>query len=194
MKTPAEALSLALLLAFAGCGVTDVDPALPLRNDCPSSAPARSVSSAAIASLPPFFSPGNPNYEWAEVARRAPGGWGGNYVRGVEAVILLVEPARVHAAVPVLRDAGIWVPDGVTVEPARWDFAQLFDWNRYVTGRMGPRWVDGVNAVGIDQRSNRIRYGVVDDAARVRLEAFLTTLDLPCGLVRIDVVGIGYPL
>jgi hypothetical protein len=46
-----------------------------------------------------------------------------------------------------------------------------------------------VTTIDIDERENRIVFGVVDPLARERLADKLTQLELPCFLVGIKVVG-----
>jgi hypothetical protein len=150
--------------------------------------PARSLSQSARESLPP--SPAaTVNTQWAALARVVPGGWGGYFLERGSPYIYLVDPSQVGVAVPALQAGGIPVTPGVGVKQGRWDFAQLFDWNAYIVHRMGRESFAGVNAVDLDEARNRIMYGVPDDGMRTRLEGFLDGLDLPCDLIRIELVG-----
>jgi hypothetical protein len=46
-----------------------------------------------------------------------------------------------------------------------------------------------LTSTDIDERENRIVFGVVDAAARHRLEQRLARLELPCFLLGIEIVG-----
>ncbi len=72
------------------------------------------------------------------------------------------------------------------IQPARWSFAELYDWQGVI---LTPALRDGVTTIDIDERENRIVFGVVDPSARERLEHKLAQLELPCFLVGIKVVG-----
>lgn len=141
----------------------------------------------------------------AALARQVPGGYGGLYVsydpppspgarplpgsRGI--VVLLVDTAQRDAALRALAPAiQNGLPDvdilRARIQPARWSFAELYDWYAVVIAGAGR---DGVTTIDIDERENRIVFGVVDAEARQRLEQRLARLDLPCFLVAIEVVG-----
>lgn len=77
------------------------------------------------------------------------------------------------------------LPDAV-VEQGRWDFAQLFDWYRYVNRHA---WQEPeLTMSDIQESQNRIQYGVATEAARERLTRVLQGLELPCFLVAIGIV------
>ena len=92
------------------------------------------------------------------------------------------------------RSTGVWLCDGPNGDrpgctrylPARWTWDELVAWSGYLQDIV---WaVDGVNMSDIDERDNRLVYGVRDAEARRRLEARLAQLDLPCYLVGIVTV------
>jgi hypothetical protein len=77
---------------------------------------------------------------------------------------------------------------GARVRRGRWDFAQLYDWHRYITLHIKLPGTDVV-AWGIDERQNRLYFGVRDEPARSRFEHALARLHLPCFLVSLEVTG-----
>jgi hypothetical protein len=109
--------------------------------------------------------------------------------RGV--VVLLVDTTQREAA---LRALAATVRQGrpdldvmsARIQPARWTFAELYDWQGVI---LTPALRDGVSTIDIDERENRIVFGVVDRAARDRLADKLAELELPCFLVGIEIVG-----
>jgi hypothetical protein len=79
----------------------------------------------------------------------------------------------------------------VTVEPARWDSAQLYEWRRYLDDRVG---VPGLQSLSTDPIANDIRYCVTSASARAALERRLRELRVPCGLVRVEMEGVARAL
>jgi hypothetical protein len=147
-----------------------------------------------------------PDAQWARLARTAPGGFAGVYfetmprdrrgqpTRRQRVVIRLARPnertAALRALLPKLPATfgGLSVDStDVLIVPANWDFAQLDEWRRYLDDRVGS---PGLTSVATDEETNQIRYGVVDAAARTRLERRLRELRVPCGLVAIEIVGV----
>jgi hypothetical protein len=127
--------------------------------------------------------------QWATLARQVPGGWGGFFLDSVsQPTVYLVHPQRRQEALGALHADGVGLPlyDIRTsqVWQGRWDFAQLYDWYRYVNVRA---WaVNGLYWTDIDEAHNRLAYGV-DTTAKGELEALFVTLDLPCDLVTVTV-------
>lgn len=174
---------------------------IPRDRACPPAAPVRTAPERA-------FRTGRPPTEDerdAALARQVPGGYGGLYLeynppplRGERprpetrrVVVLLVDTAQREAALRALAPAiQKERPDldvlRARVQPARWTFAELYDWQGVI---LTPGLRDGVTTIDIDERENRIVFGVVDSAARGRLAQRLAQLDLPCFLVGIEVVG-----
>lgn len=65
---------------------------------------------------------------------------------------------------------------------ARWNYAQLYDWYRYLM----PRVMRGhASSAAIDIVQNRLRFGANTDAAADALASYLRQIALPCGLVEI---------
>jgi len=153
---------------------------------CSADAPAPSLSVAARDSLPPAPSAEwDLNARWAALAADVPGGWGGFFLEKGAPTIYLVDPAEKDAAVPVLAAAGFPVTSSVRVKKGRWDFAQLYDWYRYLAPHI---WGgDGLSFSDIQEARNRLEYGVIDEASRRRLEQTLAALDVPCFLIAIEI-------
>jgi hypothetical protein len=54
----------------------------------------------------------------------------------------------------------------------------------------GTIWaIDGTSSGGIHESSNRLEYGAVDEPTRLRMEAALAALDVPCFLVALKIRG-----
>lgn len=141
----------------------------------------------------------------AALARQVPGGYGGLYLEynpppqvGVRArrgtrgvVVLLVDTTQREAALRALAPAVRQQrPDldvmSARIQPARWTFAELYDWQGVI---LTPGLRDGVTTIDIDERENRLVFGVIDRAARERLADKLAELELPCFLVGLEIVG-----
>jgi hypothetical protein len=183
----------ALLAVFSPGTVYAKDPSDPAWADvgraCPIEAPAPSLSDAARDSIP--FSRFLPEEDWAGVARRTPGGWGGIFLVDGQPTIYLKDPSQREVAVASLATQSSWFPlDSVVVRQGRWDFAQLNDWYRYLSPQLS---AVAVTFTDIQEARNRIEYGVVDEAARAQLEEILTDLDVPCFLVAIEIRGPARP-
>jgi hypothetical protein len=141
----------------------------------------------------------------AALARRVPGGYGGLYVEydpplqpdGAirfetrRAVVFLVDTTQSETALRALSSTEPPVQFRLNVahartRPARWSFAELYDWYGLLHTIV---WREGVVTSDIDERQNRIVYGVENAAGRERLERQLARLDLPCFLVGVRVAG-----
>jgi hypothetical protein len=112
-------------------------------------------------------------------------------------VIRLARPNERNAALRALLPSlpatfgGLAVDTAdVLIVPAKWDFAQLDEWRRYLDDHIGS---PGVTSIGTDEAANQIRYGVVDAAARTTLERRLREVRVPCGLVAVEIVGVARP-
>jgi hypothetical protein len=163
--------------------------------------PATSLPSALAAGLRPPPAAGAPGVhltiddELAALARRAPGGFAGVFYdaqdRG-QPVLLLTDPARASEAKAALASGVPHFPVAAAeVRGARWDFAQLYDWYRYLREQGIWNAGTGLTATDIDERANRLYLGTADQAARDRMVDQLGALGLPCDLV---LVGISPPV
>ena len=173
-----------------------------LTHPCPADAPVR----FAPPRLPP--APGRfrtRDDHDAELARRVPGGYGGLYVEyepplqrdGAirtetrRAFVFLVDTTQREAALRALSstaEPGQFPLNvvGAQTRPARWSFAELYDWYGVL---LSAAVRDGVVTTDIDERENRLVFGVEDALGRQRLEQQLARLDLPCFLIGIRVTS-----
>lgn len=134
----------------------------------------------------------------AVVARTMPGGWGGFAGDSTGRLLVrLVDTTQADSALAALaRLAGdpqwasfnAWYAPMLPtarVVPTRFDMAQLYDWMHYLQARLLADRPAGVaiRGWGIDLQST-IDLSATDSVAQRRLEAYLGTLGLPCGLVR----------
>jgi hypothetical protein len=128
---------------------------------------------------------------WAEAARELPGGFAGMILEG-GLVVFLVDTTQRDTVLAALAARGALKGRDlrrVRVRKARWDFAQLYDWYRYLGLHV---WSDsGVVTSDLDEGANRITYGVMGESARRRVERRLAELrpPPPCFLVAVEVVG-----
>ena len=171
-----------------------------LSRTCPNDAPVR------LAPVRPS-PPGRVmrDAQTAELSRQAPGGFGGLFIdydsssppgteRRLETrhvIVFLVDTTQRDAALRALETPTH--PDrfplnvvGARVRPARWSFAELYDWYGLLLSVVAR---EGIVTTGIDEKHNRILFGVENAAGRQRLERQLARLDLPCFLVGIRVDG-----
>jgi hypothetical protein len=154
---------------------------------CDVNDPAQSLSAAARDSLPPDLSPeSSPNVRWAELARRVPGGWGGFFAEdGVPTIFLVDTTLREEALAVLATEPFLPVTPDTRVKQGRWDFAQLYEWYRYLGPHIWP--LEGWRSSDVDEAHNRLLYGVADEAARARAEQRLAALGVPCFLVAIQI-------
>jgi hypothetical protein len=144
--------------------------------------------------LPPVTGAQNTDDQWAAIARQVPGGWGGALLVNGQPTIYLVHPEKRDEAVAALYAFGVGQPAFdvrlSAVLQGRWDFAQLYDWYRYIN--VQARTVSGLYSTDIDEAQNRLHYGVDSGAVR-QFEGVLQTLDLPCDLVTVEASGPAVP-
>ena len=152
---------------------------------CDLSAPGPSLEPYRGDSIPVRQGHETVDDRWAAIARQAPGGWGGVFYVDGRLTIYLVRPEEAEDAIPVLNSLGARVGLQPDVLRGRWDFAQMYDWNRYIAHR-GLWMVDGVYGSSIDEKMNRLHYRVTPESLP-SLAQFLTDLRVPCGLVIADV-------
>jgi hypothetical protein len=75
------------------------------------------------------------------------------------------------------------VPLYAAVVQARWNFAQLVEWDRYLTPALGHE--PDLTGVDRDELANRLVFGVQTAAGRDRLITALRAAGAPCGLIQI---------
>lgn len=182
---------------LVGCGGSDA-PSAPTTQPPSATAvrlaacegPALSLPAALAATLP-SVEPTDRAYtiddRMAALARRAPGGFAGVFYDQGRPVLLLTDPAQAAAAKLALAPelANFPVADA-EARPARWDYAQLNDWYRYVRRQGLSVAASGVVSTDLDEAANRLHFGVLDAATRDRLAARLTELGVPCDLVLVS--------
>jgi hypothetical protein len=183
-----------LLIAAAACsgstepGLPVLDPSLVRVRDC--SGAATSLAPAIASTLPPRDGGMMPDDQWADLAERVPGGFAGVlYVDG-KPVLMLTDPSEAAAAKRALAPAlpGFDVA-GAAVHKARWNFAQLANWYNFLGARTSVWQTPGMTSGDKDEAINRIRYGVVDAAARETLLRTLAGIQLPCDLIAVEITG-----
>lgn len=155
---------------------------------CSPESPVFDVPVAARDSLPQWP---NSDQQWADIARRVPGGWGGYFHLDGVSTMYLVEPGLRGEATEALRGEGI--PPATDVLQGRWDFAQLYDWSRYLDIH-GASSIAGFVSADIDVSSNRIMYGLESSASFADLTAVATALGIPCNLLAAQVEVRAEPL
>ncbi|MCC7001990.1 MAG: hypothetical protein IT357_07525 [Gemmatimonadaceae bacterium] len=189
---------LCLLIALAACGGESPSPVEPPRNlepvnlqwadvgqACGATAPAVPLSDAARDSLgpPPASFPGSDTY-LASVARRVPGGWGGNFRANGVFTVYLVDTTQLAAVRTALAPEGYTVPADAVAKQGRWNFAQLHDWFQHLIVGIAGR---GVTFLDIQEAENRIEIYVESESRRAGLEAHLRSRGAVCNLVAIGV-------
>lgn len=180
------------LLALGGCRRPGTFSA-----DCGPNPGTPELAAARRDSLPPADSTSN-NTRGAELARRFPGGYAGFWYVNPHRTIVYFADTTLGRTVAdtILKIEQVGHPlDTMVVEmkQIRWNYAQLDDWYRYLQMRV---WEDyhtrngfGLNTGYINTHRNVLAYHVNDSASVKKLERYLESLELPCGLV--DVRGPG---
>src|SRR5687767_4959015 len=129
--------------------------------------PATSLDPAIAATLPGHRGLMTQDDRWADLARRAPGGFAGVlYDDDGKPVLLLKDVSQAEAAKRALAPSfPTFDIAGAKVREARWDFAQLVDWNRYLMQHY-TTWASDVTLIDNDEAVNRVFFGVADSTAR----------------------------
>lgn len=145
----------------------------------------------SLRSSLPTFSPRYPDDSYVNVSRTVPGGFAGIYqdTANNRPVMTFVDTATARRAlgrVEQVWDSQSNVPAvdfrKVELAGARWTFAELDEWYRYID----PRVLDadsGISSSDIDEVANTISFGVIDETARKLLENKLAALGVSCNLV-----------
>jgi hypothetical protein len=182
------------VILLPGCRGSSNDAPNP-PTSCDSTSPGPSLAEDLRSSLPPP-DPLDRDVQWADIARQVPGGWAGIFLDGNGTLTMyLVDPSKEDEAKAALFALGVGLPRDVRqarVIKGRWDFAQLFDWYRYIQPHID--FSNGISFTDIDEAQNRLHYGMVSAASKTTLETSMQSLNLPCELVIIDVTGSVIPL
>ncbi len=147
-------------------------PAVPLTADQRATLPGPSPTSDA---------------ELAELTRDVTGGFGGISIPDGVWTMYLVDPSRRDEATAELLALDAIPHEPQVVLKGRWTFTQLFEWQQYVFVNMG--FPAGMVSADVQEARNRLEFNVLDESARMALEAELTALDVPCYLVAIGISG-----
>ena len=204
---------IALLGALAGCGGSalapdSADTGAPLiAASVPAcQGPAQSLAPALAAQ---FRGDGDRSSDamLADLSRRAPGGFAGVFYEGSgpasssgrptlgRPVLLLTDPSQASAAKAAIAPA---LPNfdvaGAEVRKARWTFAQLYEWYRYLGNGPSGFWsAPNVTMSDINEVRNRIEVGVADEPSRAELTRRLSSINLPCDLIHVLIVPPAVP-
>lgn len=127
--------------------------------------------------------------EWAAMADRLPGGFGGYFIEGGELIVLARDPSRGPALLAALqqeRAASDVRSRPARVRPAHHDFRQLKNWfDAFLREADGNAFVH----LDIDEVNNRIEIGVEAAAYRNSVAAAARVAGIPERALRIVVVG-----
>jgi hypothetical protein len=192
---------LACVALLAACHRPVIDSAsslLALRLDpaCTIPVPAVPLSAGRRDSLPLDDRKGDPHYRFAQWARDLPNGFGGTYLTSSDGghVVLLLQDTVVTP--DVLRALSqrltgyyrrAFDESSFQLRPVRWNYAQLYEWYRYLQPRV---FGLGAHATGIDVLQNRLHFKVATERDLRTLVRELQQLGVPCGLVELDVGSI----
>ncbi|MCU0625239.1 MAG: hypothetical protein MUF21_01960 [Gemmatimonadaceae bacterium] len=192
------------LLAATLCACGDASgPAATTLHDLPAdgvvrvrdcTGPATSVDPRRVPSPPSDPRQRSSDDAFAQLVRTVPGGIAGVYLEQPSGavVLLMTDTARAADARRALANQFSGVDMArARPRPARWSFVQLYDWSRWLFAN--DAWTLGGSTGGasavtmfdIDERENRLVFGVTDTTARRRVAAALARLELPCDLVQV---------
>ena len=138
--------------------------------------------------------------QWAIWARRTPGGWAGgpHYLASVPGppTILLRDTTQKAAALVVLdsiltsRLVGPFTTnERILARQARWDLAELYDWQAYIVSNFRIAKGTTINSWGISNQKNAIRIGVEKRETLLATMNWLHDINVPCRLVIVEVIG-----
>lgn len=137
------------------------------------------------------FGARTPDDAYVEISQSVPGGFAGVFIEDNHFVLTFVDPEAASAARPQIQQAfesrHLAGPNfnaaNAEIRGARWTFAELDEWFRYMIqkGVGGPG--SGVSFVDIDERANTVSFGVIDETSRNLLESQLASLNVSCNLV-----------
>jgi hypothetical protein len=126
-----------------------------------------------------------------------PGGFGGLWLEGTVLHVNLVdlskrEEARAALKTELRGEFGPGAPGGqraavdldrIVFHPGRYDYVQLTGWYVRLPASLG---YEGVTSTDIDERRNRIRIGVRDDANAERVRRRIPELGIPPEAVLVE--------
>jgi len=195
-----------LALSTSACGHHHVNPpAEPYRDTAFWIEPTNSCTDSSPKFLPKFRASDTISAAGAKLhadllqawlARRVPGGWAyGPSVNGSNhATLWLLDPTQKRAAIAALDSLSppnqlfpATRPDSIVALPARWDYAELYDWMQFL--QSAPVSATGVNMWGIDAANDRIVFGIETRETLDTMVKWLLEKGIPCRLVAVEVIG-----
>lgn len=120
-----------------------------------------------------------------DIARRFPGYAG--YAYGKSFLVWFTDTTVGRPQLDsIVRLENIENPDSLpfNLAPVRWSFAQLYDWYGYLSPRLMRN--DKVWMSGMDLMNNRLVFHVSDTLVKHQTDSQLVALNVPCGLVRLQ--------
>lgn len=180
------------LVVLAGCKSATEPPAptpeVP-KYTCLANSHTMRLPAELRGSLPSLGSQGLHD-AFLAISQSVPGGFAGMVWETNHYVLTFVEPEKATAARGEIEQALVTyraVASGTdlrTVEirgGVRWTFVELDEWYRYILSQKP--YISGLSSWGIDEGHNSIRFGVIDETARAKLEAKLASVGVSCNLV-----------
>jgi len=130
------------------------------------------------------------NDAYVSISKSVPGGFAALFWEDNHFVLTFVEPEKANQARAEIEQALVTrgaVAAGTNLKTAefrggaRWTFAELDEWDRYIIPKLSG--VGGISSTSIDAVANAIRFGVIDETARAQVEARLASIGVSCNLV-----------
>jgi hypothetical protein len=166
------------------------------RFTCVDNSPPMRLAADLRANLPPFGQR-FPDDAYVAISQSVPGGFAGVFFEDNHFVMTFVDPTTADGARVTIQAAfanhTYPVPqlDVTKAEfrGAKWTFAELDEWFRYLMISNVFAQGTGVSAVDIDEKANTVAFYVIDEASRSLLESKLAALGVPCNLVTTNIMA-----
>ena len=156
--------------------------------DC--TGPATSLDPNLAATLRRRDGSMSPDDDWADLARRTPGGFAGVMLTDGTPTLMLTDPSKAAEAKQALAPSfPSFDIENAQVRGVRWDFAQLVDWYNYLAQKTSVWATPGITSGDKDEAANRVSYGVEDSTSLDNLVKKLSAMDLPCDLINVRITG-----
>lgn len=202
---PVRVLGLIALISLGACSSVSDPAARPdllataqaPKFTCLSRSATFRLPEALRATLVPF-GPRVPDDAFVAISQSVPGGFAGVFLEdNTHLVLTFVDPETANAARPQIQEAfdsrhvgGLnFNAANAEIRGARWTFAELDEWFRYIIMNKVGGPGSGVSFVDIDEKANTVSFGVIDETARSLLEARLASLNVSCNLVTTVIQG-----
>ena len=142
------------------------------------------------ATLVPF-GPRVPDDAYVAISQSVPGGFAGVFLEDNHLVLTFVDPEAANGARAQIQEAfdsrhvgGLnFSAANAEIRGARWTFAELDEWFRYIIQNKVGGPGSGVSSADIDEKANTVAFSVIDETARNLLESRLASLNISCNLV-----------